>query len=78
MEFTKCFVVYVLKSYTCMLIVTISFPDDHSRVILKVSDEKGSDYINASYIEVGTIMHSMVFTYTLNRTTCVLVYIVSC
>ena len=26
---------------------------DHSRVILKAPDENESDYINASYIEVG-------------------------
>ena len=28
-------------------------PVDHSRVILQMPDESGSDYINASYIEVG-------------------------
>ena len=27
--------------------------DDHSRVILSVPDEAGSDYINASYINVS-------------------------
>ena len=27
---------------------------DHSRVILKVPDESGCDYINASYINVST------------------------
>ena len=38
-------------------------PVDHSRVILKVPDENGSDYINASYIEVGTgVSHSKVGT----------------
>ena len=29
---------------------------DHSRVILKVPDENGCDYINASYINVSTIV----------------------
>ena len=38
-------------------------PVDHSRVILKVPDENGSDYINASYIEVGTdLSHSKIGT----------------
>ena len=38
-------------------------PVDHSRVILKVPDKNGSDYINASYIEVGTgVSHSRIDT----------------
>ena len=48
------------------LLLTFLFSGDHSRVILKVPDENGSDYINASYIEVGRMMYSMLFTYTLN------------
>ena len=28
---------------------------DHARVVLSVPDENGSDYINASYIEVCSI-----------------------
>ena len=31
--------------------------------------QNGSDYINASYIEVGTIMFSMLFSYTQNCNT---------
>ena len=38
-------------------------PVDHSRVILKVSDENGSDYINASHIEVCTgVSHGRIGT----------------
>ena len=41
-------------------------------------DENGSDYINASYIEVGTMMYSMMFTYTLNRNCGDIKYHVNC
>ena len=33
-------------------IVVRMFVDNHSRVALSVCDDKGSDYINASYIDV--------------------------
>ena len=33
--------------------VKLVFVDNHSRVTLSVTDENGSDYINASYIDVG-------------------------
>ena len=43
-------------------------PVDHSRVILKVPDENGSNYINASYIEVGTgFSHSRIGTVVKNN-----------
>ena len=29
--------------------------DDHSRVVLSVPDEDGSDYINASFIDVSVL-----------------------
>ena len=34
-------------------------PVDHSRVILSVPDGWGSDYINASYINVGYTLHAL-------------------
>ena len=58
---------------------------DHSRVILKVPDETGCDYINASYINVSgnqcicvaldcvrlhTKYHSIFYCYSLCRATC--------
>ena len=34
--------------------------DDHSRVVLSVPDEDGSDYINASFIDVSVLcMYTM-------------------
>ena len=49
---------------TIDILLALTFlPVDHSRVILKVPDENGSDYINASYIEVGTgVFHSRIGT----------------
>ena len=33
---------------------------DHSRVVLSVPDENGSDYINASYIDVSVILLNII------------------
>ena len=41
------FHVYMIFHVRCLYVV------DHSRVILKVPDETGCDYINASYINVS-------------------------
>ena len=37
---------------------------DHSRVVLKVPDENGCDYINASYINVSTIVLKAICLYS--------------
>ena len=44
------FLCYNEEYHVFILSVT---PDDHSRVVLSAPDEEGSDYINASYIDVS-------------------------
>ena len=39
-------------THTCILVLFVISADDASRVILSVSDLDGSDYINASFIDV--------------------------
>ena len=47
----KCVCMYVCTYYIiCHFLLDVV---DHSRVILKVPDETGCDYINASYINVS-------------------------
>ena len=55
--------------YTNTIIMTLH-SDDHSRVVLSVPDADGSDYINASFIDV-----SVLYMYAcLLRVVCIHVY----
>ena len=36
---------------------------DHSRVVLSVPVENGSDYINASYIDVSIMTYTYIYMY---------------
>lgn len=48
------FTFILLKMHkTSLLILFISFVDDHSRVILKSNSPTEGDYINANYIEAS-------------------------
>lgn len=44
------------------------FTDDASRVVLKCDDDKGSNYINANFVDVRTLMSSVLITITFNIT----------
>ena len=68
----QCLLLYVLR-----LILSIAV--DHSRVVLSVPDESGSDYINASYIDVsdhcstlstGLLFSAISLSLLLSRATC--------
>ena len=54
---------------TFVYCVSFLFVDDHSRVVLSVTDESGNDYINASYIDVSVCVCVCV---------CVCVYVCVC
>ncbi len=52
--------------FTCLLLLFIAFlVDDHSRVVLSLQDSTpGSDYINASFVDVRHLKLHMFLTFT--------------
>ena len=64
----------ILNSINFLNLLAIH-PVDHSRVILRLPDESGSDYINASYIHVRIIRSHYILIQT---TQYVIVIVESC
>ena len=52
---TYCLIFIFEENCARKAFITTLHSDDHSRVVLSVPDEDGSDYINASFIDVSVL-----------------------
>ena len=58
----------------CVTSLYLTAPDDHCRVVLKERDSTGSDYINATYIDVSDQQQSWQTPYVHTRLWCELLH----
>ncbi len=58
----------------CVTSLYLTAPDDHCRVVLKERDSTGSDYINATYIDVSEQQQSWQTLYVHTRLWCELLH----